>query len=185
MNALIIGRFQIPNKILKKLIAKARQKGAKKIIVMIGSANEYGTDLNPLSSMLRAHLLNEVLENENGVEIAGIEDLKNDEEWEGRVLIITKQLLKGEDVDFIVTGKKGYKFFKNIEKVTIKEEKITDDDIWKAILQADENKKKKLLDEKILKSHFLHVAAIYLYKIKVKGVEPIYDFDFRNATSAE
>lgn len=179
MNALIIGRFQVPNKILKKMIEKAKQEGAEKIVVVIGSANEYGTDINPLSSMLRSHLIHEVIQEDESITVTGMEDMESDKDWEEKVLSIAKQIC-GADIDMLITGDKNTKLFKGLKIVKIRREPITDDDIWKAILKNDEKKKEKYLNEEILKSSFLHVAAMYLYKIKVKGTEPIYDFDFRN-----
>ncbi len=184
MNALIIGRFQVPNKILKKMIEKAKQEGAEKIVVVIGSANEYGTDLNPLSSMLRSHLIHEIISEDESVTVTGMEDMENDKEWEERVLLIAKQIC-GEDMDILVTGDKTTKLFKNLKIVKIRREPITDDDVWKAILRNDEKKKEKYLNEEVIKSSFIHVAAMYLYKIKVKGTEPIYDFDFRGTSDKE
>ena len=180
MYALILGRFQVPNKTLKKMIEKAKKEGVKDVLIIVTSSNEYGTDKNPLSVMLRQHLISEITADDENVIITGLEDSENDEIWKKNVMELSKEIMK-EYPSIYISGDKDPTNFEGVKTIKIKREKITDDDVWKAILRDDKKEKERILDKELIKSFLLHPAAIYLYKIKVKGdKDEIYNFDFRN-----
>lgn len=177
MIAMIIGRFQVPNKTLKQMVLRAKKEGAEKVIIIIGSANEMGTERNPLSVMLRQHMISEIFMNEENVLITAINDENSDDLWKKKVLELVEKITKKQP-DLYITGDKKPIAFNSVKTIKIKRERFDDDDIWKSILK-NENKE-KYLNKELIDSLFLHTSAIYLYKIKVVGTkEEIYDFDFR------
>lgn len=179
MIAMIIGRFQVPNKTLKQMVQRAKKEGATEILIIIGSANEMGTDKNPLSVMLRQHMISELFMNEENVIITAINDENSDDLWKEKVLELVEKITKKQP-DLYITGDKKPISFNNVKTIKIKRENFNDDDIWKSILKNKD--KEKYLNKELLESLFLHTSAIYLYKIKVVGEkEEIYDFNFRNS----
>lgn len=179
MIAMIIGRFQVPNKTLKQMVLRAKKEGATEVVVIIGSANEMSTDKNPLSVMLRQHMISEIFMNDKDVIVTAINDEDSDDLWKEKVLELVEKITKKQP-DLYITGDKKPISFNNVKTIKIKRESFNDDDIWKSILKNKD--REKYLNKELLESLFLHTSAIYLYKIKVVGEkEEIYDFDFRNS----
>ena len=104
---LICGRFQTFHKGHERLINRGLEL-CEKLIIMIGSAQEDGSERNPYDLSTRMLMIGSVYsEDEDKISIYGINDMTNENdvcvEW-GKFLLDHTQQLTGEKPDLIIFG---------------------------------------------------------------------------------
>ena len=104
---LFIGRFQ-PFHIGHFLVLQGMVKVCKKVIVVIGSSQEKGTEKNPFSLEERKDMMQRALQAEDiipvyDVEFVAIPDVEGDDQW------VENILEKTGEVDKVWTGKESTK----------------------------------------------------------------------------